>query len=101
MFYNETVNVSVVRGNTVVQIPSPEVKFKGGKIKWYEDKVRVIPANKEIKMKPIKTSYGDYSCPRCKCNGIIAPYYALSKEMVSNYCNRCGQVLDWGDISCH
>ena len=50
--------------------------------------------DKEIPMKPVKSSYGDYLCG--KCNNLVWESFTPDRH---ERCNdkECGQVVDWSD----
>ena len=48
-------------------------------------------------LKPIEDEEGGYLCPACKGGALYPPYVTDNKHAHCNYCNECGQKLDWDD----
>lgn len=70
-------------------------------ILWEKDKVeawefiRTLVAKAEP-MNPIKYLYGGFQCPTCK--GLsVQTYNGDLSERNLNFCDDCGQALDWSD----
>lgn len=45
---------------------------------------------RDTSMKPIKNEYDEYDCPVC---GVCVLEHHVHKD--KNFCNNCGQRLDW------
>jgi predicted SprT family Zn-dependent metalloprotease len=52
---------------------------------------------RETPMKPLRYDYGGYQCPSCK--GLyVQARESDGSEVNLDYCNDCGQRLDWSEI---
>lgn len=50
---------------------------------------------KQIPKKPILNDDEDHVCPECHGGFIYPNYVTEDKHQHCNYCNECGQRLDW------
>ena len=51
---------------------------------------------RDTPMKPLKYEYGGYQCPNCKWLDVQL-YNSDGSEKYLNYCDSCGQRLDWSE----
>lgn len=52
---------------------------------------------KQMPKKPIYNEIEDVVCPTCKGGFIYPDYVTADVHQQCNYCNECGQKLDWGN----
>lgn len=55
----------------------------------------ILALQKQIPQKPIESEYEGFICPACNGGFIFSPHVAESPHQHFNYCNECGQKLDW------
>lgn len=53
---------------------------------------------KQVPKKAIETYELGYICPSCKGGMIYSPNVIDNKHEDCNYCNECGQKLDWSEV---
>lgn len=67
-----------------------------------EEAIEKATPKRPITIKPEGKSIFDYPTNRIKCpncgNQLPMKKNCLKKKNPINYCNRCGQKLDWGDV---
>lgn len=72
-------------------------------LKKLEEVIEKATPKRPITIKPEGTSIFDYPTNRIKCpncgNQLPMKKNCLKKKNPINYCNRCGQKLDWGDCN--
>jgi predicted metal-binding protein len=70
-------------------------KTREGAIKHID--IAIAAIEKQVQKKPIESEEG-WICPTCKGGFLYSPIINPNKHASCNYCNECGQKLDWSEV---